>query len=73
MTSTEFADSTRRKISDDTTRGADFYGLNIDPRLTTGTSQISILAGNGDAVSATTSLNFALVLFKSISVKEIRN
>ena len=68
MTSTEFIDSIRRNINDDTTHDVDFYGLNIDPRITTGTSQISVLAENGDAVSATASVNFLLVLYGSIFV-----
>ena len=68
MTSTEFIDSIRRNINDDTTHDVDFYGLNIDPRITTGTSQISVLAENGDAVSATASVNFLLVLYESVFV-----
>ncbi|XP_067942701.1 scoloptoxin SSD14-like isoform X2 [Watersipora subatra] len=59
MTSTEFADQIRTKIMDDSTQDVSYYGLQLtDSRLTTGTSQISILAGNGDAVSTTTSVNF---------------
>ena len=64
MTSSEFVDSIISKITDDTTHDVSYYGLDADPRLTTGTSQISVLAGNGDAVSATTSVNFVSVLLR---------
>ena len=58
MTDTEFADYIRSRITDNATHNVDYYGAELaDSRLTTGTSQISILAGNGDAVSATTSIN----------------
>lgn len=59
MRSSDYANQIRAKISDDTTHSIDYYGGTTDKRLTTGTSQISILAGNGDAVSTTTSVNFA--------------
>ena len=61
MTSFEFADEVRTKITDETTHGSDYYGLNTDMQSTSGTSHISIVAENGDALAATTTVNHLLV------------
>ena len=36
----------------------EYYGLTTDSRLTTGTSQASVIAANGDAAAFTTSINY---------------
>ena len=59
MTNTEFIDSIRRKITDDTTHDLEYYGPNVEPQSTSGTSQISVIAENGDAVAVSTSINYA--------------
>lgn len=62
MTDDDMIESIRQKITDDRTHdNLEYYGLTTDARLTKGTSQISVLAGNGDAVSFTTSVNYAYV------------
>lgn len=58
MTDPEFGSQVRSQIADSLTKDTLSYGVEVDPRLTTGTSQLSVLAGNGDAVSVTTSVNF---------------
>lgn len=57
MVDSVYVDSIRGKITDEMTHDLLYYGLITDGRLTTGTSQISLVAGNGDAVSMTTSVN----------------
>ena len=58
MTNTEFIDSIRKRITDDTTHDLEYYGPNVKPQQTSGTSQISVIAENGDAVSVSSSVNF---------------
>jgi gamma-glutamyltranspeptidase/glutathione hydrolase/leukotriene-C4 hydrolase len=59
VTSAEIAEEIRKKINDHSTKndpkeyGADFYLPD-----THGTAHISVIAPNGDAVSATSSINF---------------
>lgn len=60
LTSTEYAKATRELITN-MAHQTSYYGEAGDSRLTTGGSQISITAGNGDAVSVTTSLNSVYV------------
>lgn len=57
MTDGEFAATMRSKISDDKTYPCTYYGDVVMPSVTVGTGHISIVAGNGDAVSCTTSVN----------------
>ncbi|KAF6025976.1 GGT1 [Bugula neritina] len=57
LTDPEYGAELRSRICDDTTHSIEYYGATTDSRKTTGTSQISVLAGNGDAVSLTTSIN----------------
>ena len=60
MTTADLIEEIRSKIEDNHTHSdLEYYGLITDARLTTGTSQISVLAGNGDAVSITESVNSA--------------
>jgi len=61
MTSSNFSEEIRQKITDSRTHNVEYYGVTTDARRTTGTSQISILTGNGDAVSTTTTVNYAYV------------
>lgn len=62
MTDPEFAATIRQKIHDRHTHGYEYYGGKASPKMTDGTSQISVIAGNGDAVSCTTTINYALVV-----------
>ncbi|KAF6021148.1 GGT1 [Bugula neritina] len=55
----KFSEEIRQKITDSRTHNVEYYGVTTDARRTTGTSQISILTGNGDAVSTTTTVNYA--------------
>ena len=58
MTNAEFAESIRQKISDNQTF-ADYryYGDFYHNSSHEGTSHLSVIAENGDAVSATTTIN----------------
>ncbi|XP_076080122.1 glutathione hydrolase 1 proenzyme-like [Mytilus galloprovincialis] len=59
LTSKEFADQIRSQISDSQTFGTDYYGPTFFNRLnSSGTSHLSVLAPNGDAVSVTSTINF---------------
>lgn len=49
--------SVRARIDDNCTQELSHYGVATDSRLTSGTCQVSILMGNGDAVSFTTTVN----------------
>lgn len=57
MTSEDFARDIRSKISDDKTHGTDYYGPTFYDYTSTGTSHMSLLAPNGDAVSVTSTIN----------------
>lgn len=59
LTSAEYSESIRQKIDDTKTyENADHYGAEFLNRTEYGTSHVSILAPNGDAISATTSINY---------------
>ena len=58
MTDPEFAATIRQKIDDSRTHEYEYYGGKASPKTTVGTSQISVIAGNGDAVSCTTTINY---------------
>ncbi|XP_061196443.1 glutathione hydrolase 1 proenzyme-like [Saccostrea echinata] len=57
MTSSSYAEYVRSKISDSTTQDTIFYGPTYHDSSNTGTSQLSVLAPNGDAVSVTSTIN----------------
>lgn len=59
LLSPEFANQIREKISDNTTStDPKFYGGNYNVVDDKGTSHMSIIAPNGDAISVTSSINF---------------
>lgn len=59
MLSPEFAEKIRRKIDDSyTINDPKFYGGQFDVNNDKGTSHVSVLAPNGDAISVTTSINY---------------
>lgn len=59
LLSTEFADQTRAKINDtQTSNNASYYGGLYDASNDHGTSHVSIIAPNGDAIAVTSSVNF---------------
>eukprot|EP00058_Branchiostoma_floridae_P026464 XP_002611955.1 hypothetical protein BRAFLDRAFT_91839 [Branchiostoma floridae] len=57
MTSDDYAESLRRKITDDTTHDYRYYGPSFVLPEDGGTSHVSVLAPNGDAVSVTSTVN----------------
>jgi len=57
MTSPKIGHNIREKISDDTTHEPSYYGIEVQLSADKGTTHVSILAENGDAVSATHSIN----------------
>lgn len=61
MTDPKYADLIRKKISDKTSfEDASYYGGNYNSQDDHGTAHIAILAPNGDAVSATGTINYIL-------------
>lgn len=59
MLSPELAEQIRRKINDShTTNDPNYYGGQYEVVNDKGTSHISILAPNGDAISVTSSINY---------------
>ncbi|XP_013421791.1 glutathione hydrolase 1 proenzyme [Lingula anatina] len=60
MTSLEFGDHIRSLITDSTTHDTAYYGPTFYDRMTEGTSHLSVLAGNGDAVAVTSTINLYL-------------
>ena len=57
MTSPKVGHSIRQKITDDKTHDPSYYGIDVSLSLDKGTSHVSIVAENGDAVAATHSIN----------------
>ncbi|XP_074635710.1 glutathione hydrolase 1 proenzyme-like [Acropora palmata] len=58
MMSTKLADELRHLITDNETHPHDYYGTpRYDVPIKTGTTHLSVLAANGDAVSLTSSVN----------------
>ena len=58
FSSPEYIEAIRKRIDSDRTFPPEYYGFVEEPRENTGTAQISVIAGNGDAVSSTTTINF---------------
>lgn len=57
MTSPKVGHNIREKINDDSTHDPSYYGIKVQLSTDKGTTHVSILAENGDAVSATHSIN----------------
>ncbi|GAA6088476.1 glutathione hydrolase 1 proenzyme [Tachysurus ichikawai] len=57
ITAKSFADSIRQKITDDTTHNESYYGPEYFLPENHGTSHISVVDANGNAVSATSTIN----------------
>lgn len=66
MTNLALAEQLRLKIQDDKTyHNAAHYGSNYDAGTgPEGTSHLSVLAPNGDAVSVTTTINFRYIIIR---------
>lgn len=59
LTSPEYAESIRKKIDDTKTNPTfEYYGAEFRNKTEYGTSHISIIGKNGDAISVTTSINY---------------
>ena len=56
-TSDEYADYLRSRITDDSTHAPGYYGPDLDNVTGSGTSHVSVLAPNGDAVALTSTIN----------------
>ena len=54
---TKLADQIRHKISDSATHEQSYYGERFHVPLKTGTTHLTVLAPNGDAVSVTSTVN----------------
>lgn len=57
LKSAEFAEALRKKISDTKTNEPEYYEPVMDDMESHGTAQVSVWADNGDAVSATSTIN----------------
>ncbi|GFT38497.1 glutathione hydrolase 1 proenzyme [Nephila pilipes] len=57
LVSDEYADSIRKKIDDKRTYSPNHYGVNVTVHEDYGTSHVSIIAPNGDAVAVTSTIN----------------
>lgn len=57
MMSTNLAEEIRRQITDTKTHLQDYYGSRYHVPIKTGTTHLSVLAANGDAVSLTSTVN----------------
>ncbi|XP_064618473.1 glutathione hydrolase 1 proenzyme-like [Lineus longissimus] len=57
LTSLPYADSTRNLITDNKTHNYTYYGDAVSKIETTGTSHLSVVTANGDAVSVTSTIN----------------
>lgn len=57
LKSAEFAETLRKKISDTRTNEPNYYEPVLDETESHGTAQVSVWADNGDAVSATSTVN----------------
>lgn len=64
LQSQEYADEVRKLINDTTTsHNASYYGADFDPPKDRGTGHISIIMPNGDAISATSTINYKFGAF----------
>lgn len=69
LTSVDYANEIKKLISDErTSEDFEFYGAKYENRPDQGTAHISILMPNGDAVSATATINFKSVELSLILV-----
>ncbi len=57
MTSAKVGHTFRKKITDDTVHDLSYYGVEVTPPSDKGASHVSVYAENGDAVSATHTIN----------------
>lgn len=60
LTSIEYADEIRKRIDDNMTHEPEYYGEHFGTPEDHGTAHIAVLAPNGDAVSATGTINYIL-------------
>ena len=58
MTDEKIGEAYRQNIDDERTREPSFYGGTDDMNHDKGTSHVSIVGPNGDAVAMTTSINY---------------
>lgn len=57
MTSSSYAKSLQEKITDDTTHPTEYYGAEFYVPDNHGTSHVSVVAEDGSAVAATSTIN----------------
>ncbi|VDI71263.1 Hypothetical predicted protein, partial [Mytilus galloprovincialis] len=70
LTSEEYAEEIRAQISDSQTFGTEYYGPNFFDRLnSSGTSHLSVLAPNGDAVSVTSTINLFTINLHTVNLQ----